>query len=52
MNTPLVSFIITYHNEPVEMVEQCIDSILAQMFSDWKLILVEGQRDRYIDSIA
>ena len=26
---PLVSFIITYYNEPVEMLRQCIESILG-----------------------
>ena len=28
-NKPLISFIITYYNLPVEMLYECIDSILA-----------------------
>ena len=28
MDKPLVSFIVTYHNEPAEMIEQCLDSIM------------------------
>jgi len=28
-STPLVSFILTYYNQPVQMLFQCIDSILA-----------------------
>ena len=28
-NTPLVTFIITYYNQPVQMLCECIDSILA-----------------------
>ena len=50
MNTPLVSFIITYHNEPVEMVEQCIDSILALSLSDKEreIVLVDDGSDTNI----
>lgn len=31
---PLVSFIVTYHNEPVSMLKKCLDSILSINISD------------------
>lgn len=32
--SPLVSFVVTYYNEPVEMLEQCIQSIMSLSLSD------------------
>ena len=40
-NKPLVSFIITYYNLPVQMLCKCIDSILAlSLNSDEREIIV------------
>ena len=32
--TPLISFIITYYNEPVNMLKACIESVLALSLTD------------------
>lgn len=37
-NTPLISFIVTYHDEPIELLRECIASILA-------LALCNGERE-------
>ena len=36
---PLVTFIITYYNLPVQMLCKCIDSILAQTYTNLELII-------------
>lgn len=45
---PIVSFIITYHNEPVNFVEQCIDSVLGLSLAEQEreIILVDDGSDR------
>lgn len=50
MDKPLVSFIVTYHNEPAEMIEQCLDSILALSLSDKEreIIMVDDGSDTNI----
>ncbi len=42
-DSPLISFIITYHEEPIEMVSECIDSIctLSLSPSEREIILVD-----------
>ena len=55
MDTPLVSFIITYYNEPAEMVEQCLESIFAMSLSDKEreVIMVDDGSDTNIfDALA
>ena len=44
---PLVSFIITYYNEPVEMLRQCIESILGLSLSEAEreIVLVDDGSD-------
>ncbi len=44
---PLVSFIITYHNEPVEMLRQCIESILGLSLSEAEreIVLIDDGSD-------
>ena len=44
---PLVSFIITYHNEPVNLLRECLDSIFALSLSDEEreVILVDDGSD-------
>lgn len=43
----LISFIVTYHNEPVEMLRQCLESILALSLSDAEreIVLVDDGSD-------
>lgn len=50
MTSPLVSFIVTYHNEPVEMVEECLDSILALSLSEQEreIVVVDDGSDTNI----
>lgn len=50
MDKPLVSFIVTYHNEPAEMIEQCLDSILALSLSDKEreIVMVDDGSDTNI----
>ena len=50
MDKPLVSFIVTYHNEPAEMIEQCLDSIMALSLSDKEreIIMVDDGSDTNI----
>ena len=44
---PLISFIITYHNEPVQMLRECIESILSLTLTDEEreIILVDDGSD-------
>lgn len=44
---PLVSFIVTYHNEPVEMLRECLESIFSLSLSDKEreLIFVDDGSD-------
>lgn len=46
MNTPKISILVpVYKVEPY--LQRCIDSVLAQSFTDWELILVDdGSPDR------
>ena len=46
MDKPLVSFIVTYHNEPAEMIEQCLDSILSD--KEREIIMVDDGSDTNI----
>lgn len=52
MENPIVSFIITYYNEPIEMLTECLDSILALSLSDSEreIILVDDGSEA--DTIA
>ncbi len=45
--SPLVSFIVTYHNEQVEMLRQCLESILALSLSETEreIVLVDDGSD-------
>ncbi len=45
--SPLVSFIVTYHNEPVEMLRECLESILALSLSETEreIVLVDDGSD-------
>lgn len=45
--TPLVSFIVTYHNEPVEFLRACLESILALSLSETEreIVLVDDGSD-------
>lgn len=52
---PLVSFIVTYYNEPIEMLQQCIESIVALSLSpdEREIILIDDGSDLSpLDSIA
>lgn len=40
MSTPLISIIIPVYNTKLYL-RQCIDSVLAQSFVDWELLLVD-----------
>ena len=43
---PEISVIVTYYNEPLEVVTECVDSILRQTYSDFEVILVDdGSRE-------
>ena len=44
---PLVSFIVTYHNEPMTMLRECLDSILALTLADEEreIIIVDDGSD-------
>ncbi len=44
---PLVSFIVTYYNEPIQMLQECIESILALSLSETEreIILVDDGSD-------
>lgn len=45
--TPLVSFIVTYHNEPVDFLRECLESILALSLSETEreVVLVDDGSD-------
>ena len=45
--SPLVSFIITYHNEPADMLHACIESILALSLGDSEreIIIIDDGSD-------
>ena len=46
MNTPAISIIVPVYRAE-DYLERCVDSILAQTFSDWELLLVDdGSPDR------
>ena len=49
LKKPLVSFIITYHNEPVKLLRECLDSIFALSLSNTEreIILVDDGSDEY-----
>ena len=59
--TPLVTFIVTYYQLPVEMLHECLDSILALSLSnsEREIIVVDdgseqsplGQLDKYLNDI-
>lgn len=52
---PLVSFIITYFNLPIEMLRECMDSIMALSLSEKEreIILVDdGSSDSPLDGLA
>jgi glycosyltransferase involved in cell wall biosynthesis len=38
---PLVSAIITFHRAPVEFFEEAIESVVAQTYREWELLLVD-----------
>jgi GT2 family glycosyltransferase len=38
---PLFSIVTPVFNTPVDVLRECIDSVLAQTFADWELILVD-----------
>lgn len=48
LTKPLVSFIVTYHNEPLEMLRECINSILALSLAETErqIIVVDDGSDR------
>ena len=60
--TPLVTFIVTYYQLPIEMLYECLDSILALSLSssEREIIVVDdgskesplGKLDKYLDSIV
>lgn len=55
MDSPLVSFIITYFNEPAEMVEQCLESIFTLSLSDTErevIIIDDGSDNNIFDAMA
>ena len=39
--SPLFSILVPVYNTPAEYLEACIESVLAQSFSDWELCLVD-----------
>ena len=45
--SPLISFIITYHNEPVNMLRECLDSVLSLTLTEEEreIILVDDGSD-------
>ena len=47
INTPLISFIVTYHNEPIQLLKECLDSIFELSLSDEEreIILVDDGSD-------
>lgn len=47
MNKPLVSFIVTCHNTPIDDIEQCIDSVLALSLSEQEreILLIDDGSD-------
>ena len=59
--TPLVTFIVTYYQLPIEMLHECLDSILALSLSssEREIIVVDdgsqesplGKLDKYLDNI-
>ena len=44
---PLISFIITYYNEPIDMIKKCIDSILKLTLSaeEREIIVIDDGSD-------
>lgn len=47
INTPLISFIVTYHNEPIQLLKECLDSIFELSLSneEREIILVDDGSD-------
>ncbi len=44
--TPLISFITPVYNTPLDVLQETIESVLAQTYSHWELCLVNGGSDR------
>ena len=44
-NPSMVSVIMTVYNTPFHLVKRAIDSVLAQSFQDFKLIIVDDGSD-------
>ena len=54
MEKPLISFILTYYNLPVNMLCQCIDSVMALSLSpeEREIIVVDdGSKDSPVNSL-
>ena len=43
---PAISVLMSIYNEPIEWIEQAIDSILTQTFSDFEFIIINDNPDR------
>ena len=55
MEKPLISFILTYYNLPVEMLIECIESILAlSLQADEREIIVvdDGSKIRCVNELT
>lgn len=47
IHKPLVSFIVTYYNEPLSLLRECLDSILSLSLSgdDREILLIDDGSD-------
>ena len=48
---PVISVLMSIYNEPIEWIEQAIDSILSQTFSDFEFIIVNDKPDRHENNV-
>ena len=50
--TPLVSIIMPFYNTPAEFLQEAIQSIFAQTYSNWELILADDGSAKPISQVA
>ena len=48
---PLISLITPVYNTKAEWLEECLESIINQTFTDWELCLCDNGSESYISEI-
>lgn len=53
---PLISIVVTVFNTPIEFLKDCVESVFAQSYNNWQLVLVNasgqnGTVERYLSGL-